>query len=671
MKKGIKKLIAAITLVAMLVPSVSYGAAMNYGSTILWDGEYYYSYSQPYDKISIIYTGGLMGDLIGQSDEGSMASAMTKIKDLRKAFPDSYLLDGGYFTEGKTPYGTQMDQSFGLKALEVMAYDGALLGNRELELENLYKILNSAIKDAEKGWGKVIYPRIFAANLDLAKGENKKLKSAIEKLGVEKQYAVISKYGSKLAVFGLVDGKDTLDSAKEAKKIVKAIKEEEPYVDGILCLYNGDDPESIAKATSSINLIIATDQEKFDKTQDTAVEDVETAKVGKTYIVNTLGKTSIGQIVLTKEADQKLKLESCESYKLDETIEKAQAIKELYKQYQDAADESYFAQYGISSKKTIATSKQKLSLPKGQGNSSLGDLIGDSYMYAAQKYGKGKDKVATAFFAAGTITEALKSGSLKARDVYGIFTHEKGIDQIAGCDLVDVYLSGAELKILAEIDASIAEDNKDVRLFGSGLIYEYNPSRFYRNRVSDVFVKVDGKKTKVEDRELYRVVTDLKTIELIEDADKAPFGLMDIEYKDKDGNPIEDLNKAIIKVKGQNMKQWQALYKYVDDKGISKKYAKASNSKTKNDDGSLKAIFAKPGKVFVVTMLGGIIAIALVILLICIVISIIRRALGIRTSSFIKQARKANKQKSIFSHRRNRYTRNMKYRKERRFGRRR
>ncbi len=147
--------------------------------------------------------------------------------------------------------------------------------------------------------------------------------------------------------------------------------------------------------------------------------------------------------------------------------------------------------------------------------------------------------------------------------------------------------------------------------------------------------------------------------------------MMDISYKDKDGNQLENIKSAAIKTNQMDVKQWYAVEKYIEDNGISSHYREPRMSKIANDDTSLKALLANPGKIFIVSLLASVIALALIILIVCTIIGIIRRALGIQNSEFIRKARKANKQKSIFSHRRNRYTRNMKYRKERRFGRKR
>lgn len=251
----------------------------------------------------------------------------------------------------------------------------------------------------------------------------------------------------------------------------------------------------------------------------------------------------------------------------------------------------------------------------------------------------------------------MHKGSITASKLYKMFDRGISKDGLSGANLVDVYVSGAELKILAEIDASISERDENVGLYFSGIKYKYNPHRFYRNRVSDVYINGDEE---VEPRALYRLITDEKTIQLIQDADKAPFGLMDIQFKDKDGKELQSFDKQAIEYKDQSVKQWVALAKYIDKKGISSSYKDAENRKVLVDDKSLGAILSNPGKIFLVTLLAAIIAISVVIL----IVSIVLRALGLSRNSFYRRHRRENKQQSIFKHRKNRYKRNMKYRKK-------
>lgn len=651
------------------VPTSVFAEVTTYGGYYMWDGNGYNSYYQNPKEISIIYTGNMEGKYTAGEEKGSMAKAMTVIAQLRRKAPDSYLIDGGNFTGNSNQFGLALDKSFELKAMETMAYDAVGLGQKELD--NGDKILNDnwkeAIRDKVNKKGYFAYPALLCANMDWDGINNGDLKSNFEKFTPKLTYALVEKASSKLAFVSVTEpGKDKnqlklVDSVKAANDAVKDAKKNKD-INGIVCIYNGDDIDAFAGDIEDVDLIIwnPTKQEKV------FAEDYEADEIHGVTVVETLQAKGVGHVLLSIE-EKGLKLVDEAAYPLDKNVAPNPAIEDLEKEYNKAVDRSYFGKFGYSGRDTLCSNDIDFGNLKdilfGNVNNGFGNLISDAYKYAAEKKLTSGDDIAGAFIAGGTLNDTLSKGKVRVMDVYKLFDKEKGQDGFIGTELVDVYVSGAELKILAEIDASISEKNNDVAIFTSGFGYKYNPHRFARNKVSEVFL-LDGDKTPVENRDLYRVVTDTKTIQLIQDANKAPFGLMDIQFKDKDGNPLEDINKAIIKDGEQNLKQWVAVSSYLDRYGISNGYKKAGNRKVLVDDRSLKAIFSNPGKIFMVTLCAGIIGIALLILLLCFVISIIRRALGIQNTSFYKQARKANKQQPIFKHRKNRYKRNMKYRKE-------
>ena len=83
-----------------------------------------------------------------------------------------------------------------------------------------------------------------------------------------------------------------------------------------------------------------------------------------------------------------------------------------------------------------------------------------------------------------------------------------GADGVPGYPLLSVYLTGEELKTLAEIDASISDFMNIARLYNSGLHFTYNPNRMILNKVTDVYlVDANGDPVELEDDKLYRVVS--------------------------------------------------------------------------------------------------------------------------------------------------------------------
>ena len=70
-------------------------------------------------------------------------------------------------------------------------------------------------------------------------------------------------------------------------------------------------------------------------------------------------------------------------------------------------------------------------------------------------------------------------------------------------------------------------------------------------------------------------MTDLYTGQMLGSVNKMSYGLLSLEPKDQDGNPIENLEDHIIKEDGKELKAWDAIARYMrsfddtDGDGIS------------------------------------------------------------------------------------------------------
>ena len=70
---------------------------------------------------------------------------------------------------------------------------------------------------------------------------------------------------------------------------------------------------------------------------------------------------------------------------------------------------------------------------------------------------------------AGVIRGSFGKGRITAADAFNALSLGTGKDGVAGYPLVSVYLTGAELKLAAEIDASVSNIMQPARLYLSGL----------------------------------------------------------------------------------------------------------------------------------------------------------------------------------------------------------
>ncbi len=115
----------------------------------------------------------------------------------------------------------------------------------------------------------------------------------------------------------------------------------------------------------------------------------------------------------------------------------------------------------------------------------------------------------------GTIRDTYTKGDITVEDVYNSFSLGIGKDGIAGYPLISTYLTGEELKLAAEVDASVSDFMTTARLYCSGLNFTYNPNRMILNKVTDCYLTKDDQRIEIQDDQLYHVVTDLYTGQML------------------------------------------------------------------------------------------------------------------------------------------------------------
>ncbi len=650
MRKFSKKLIVVLLICAMFIPQVCFAAIYDNGSEYTWDGDYYAAYKQSEKDISIAYTANVCGNYAG--GEGGMARALTALKNIRKEYQDSYFLDAGNFTGGEDIFAGDKKDSYPMDILSQSTYDAAALGKNELGNANLKDIIAGAVDNNSASGEKL--PKLLASNTklnsDLTKIEDDKIYTG---------YKIIKKFNSKIAVFAINDessktaleqNKNELKSPEDsAKEVLDKIKDEN--VNLVVCLYSGekkdgeDSAKTFAKNVNGIDLIISGTSSSEAK----EVNGIVLAGVSD----NCKG---IGHVVMTKDDSGKFKLSKGTEIKLDNSLKENSNILKTVAKHQ----EGYFKQFGFNADKRLTTNDVEFTaidkFGKEQGDDNLGNIISDSYLYADDKKDSDDIKDVCSVVASGAVKNTIPTGDVMPSQVFSMFDKKAGTDNLAGIDLMKVYVTGAELRLLGEIDASLSNEENGLRLYTSGLGYEYNPHRFYLNHVSDYWYQGNKDKEKIDDKELYGLIMDSNTFEILREGNSSPFGLLDIKYKDKNGNAIEDYDKTVIKKDDKNVKAWFAVANYLFDKDVDSSYAKPANHKVLNDSSSLTEIFKNPGKSFMFAACVMIIAFALLVLLVIFVIFVIKKILKVPPKSkYNSLYSKQSKQAPIFKHRRNRY----------------
>lgn len=584
---------------------------------------------------------------------GGFAKLKTIVDERREGHDATFLVDGGDFSMGtlyQTIYETEAPE---LTLMGQIGYDATTFGNHEFDYrsQGISNMLLAAKSNADED-PNLQLPALVSANIDWSKNtseDNKLVQSAMEAYG-STPYTVVERGGVRVGIFGVI-GEDADACAPESglefenivetsKQVVADLKEED--VDMIICLSHSgtfeDDSKSedeiLAQEVPEIDIIVS---------GHTHTRLDEPIQYGDTYVVSAgCYCENLGQIELEQKKDGRWEIEEYELVPLAAHVKEDPAIQSQLAEYKETINQNYLSHFGYTFDQVIAensvTFTQMDSFAMKHEEDPLGSIIADSYVYAVQQAeGDNYEKVYVALSPSGAIRDTFQTGKLTVSDAFNVSSLGIGADRIPGYPLVSVYLTGKELKTTAEIDVSISPIMTTAQLYPSGLRWSYNPNRLLLNRVTDVEFMTNVPYSngtefeEIEDDKLYRVVAGLYSAQMLGTVQDMSMGLLKIEPKDKDGNPITDFEKVIIHDQnGTEVKEWYALASYLDsmeenEYGISQiptYYGETENRKEEIDSKNPVELLKKPNKF--AWMLYGVLAI-LVLLIVVIVRWIIKR----------------------------------------------
>ena len=586
-----------------------------------------------------------------QEKVGGFAKIKTLINEKKKEDPDTLILDGGDFSMGtliQTVYDTEAAE---LRMLGYLGYDVTTLGNHEFDYRS--KGLANMLK-AAKSSGETL-PEIVVCNVDwesmekagLSDGQ-KQIQSAFETYGV-KDYVMVQKGDVKIAVVG-VFGKDALECAptcelsfkdpiEAVKQTVEEIRKNED-ADMIACVSHSgtwedeskSEDELLAKAVPELDLIIS---------GHTHSELTEAIQHGNTYIVSCgeYGR-NLGSLSMTQKQDGRWDLTSYDLIPVSEDIKPDEATQKRIDELMDKVDTNYLADFGYTRKEVLAENDIEFNSLEEMGTKheelNLGDIMSDAYVYAVEnsEYYDG-DPVDVAVVPSGTVRDTYTKGDITVEDVYNSFSLGIGRDGVAGYPLINAYLTGKELKLVAEVDASVSDFMTTARLYCSGLNFTYNPHRMILNKVTDCYLtRADGERTEIQDDKLYHVVTDLYTGQMLGSVMKMSYGLLSLEPKDKDGKPIENLEDQAIMEGDRELKAWDAIARYMqsfkdtDGDGIanvSEYYATTHGRKVVDDSKNIISLIKNPNKFTAIIVSVTLIIIVMIVLVTVLIRKVVRK----------------------------------------------
>ncbi len=547
--------------------------------------------------LTILFTHDLHDNLLSfrsvSNGEIAMYGGFARLKaaiDAQRALDsEALLLDGGDFSMG-TPFQTIFETaSPALTLLGVMGYDATTLGNHEFDYRPAG--LTASLITAAKGDRKrtpilqsnIVFPQ--GEDADMAE-ELAQLKSAMEEYGVY-DYTILERKGVRIGIFGVMgeesasmapmSGVTFGDEVKQAKRVVKVLKEQEK-VDFIICLSHSGtkaDPkesedEILAKEVPEINLIIS---------GHTHTILHEPILVGNTVIGSAgsygkyLGCVKMARSTEGSKSDKAWEVVDYKLLPIDGKLDEDREIAGLVEEYKKSVQTNYFDVFGLEYDEVLASSDIQFQTPDElsilHGEATLGNLISDAYIYAVKK-AEGEDyiPVDAAIVPCGTIRDTIFKGEVTTANAFSISSLGIGADKRPGYPLISAYLTGKELKTACEVDASITPLMPEAQLYMSGISFTFNPNRLIFNKVvKSELVKEDGTREKIDDNKLYRVVCNLYSAQMLSIVGDKSFGLMSIIPKDREGNRITDFEAQIIYDgsgrETSELKEWYAVVQYL------------------------------------------------------------------------------------------------------------
>lgn len=581
-----------------------------------------------------------------KQEVGGFARLKTMIDTQKKNNPDTLVFDAGDFSMGtliQTVYTTEAAE---LRMLGYLGCDVTTLGNHEFDYRSsgLADMLKTAKNSAEK------VPDLVVCNVDwdameeegLTKGQ-KQIQTAFQTYGV-KDYVVLQKGDVKIAVLG-VFGKDSLECAptcelkfkdpiEAASETVKEIQKHED-VDMIACVSHSgtwededsSEDEILAKNVPDIDLIIS------GHTHTTLEEPI---RHGDTYIVSCgeYGK-NLGALSMTQKKNKRWKMDTYKLMPVTDEVESDQATQERIDELMKTVDTNYLSHFGYTKDQVLAENDIEFNdleeMSTRHEELNLGDIMSDAYVYAVEN---SEDYDGTpvdiAVVPSGTVRDTYTKGDITVEQVYNSFSLGIGKDGLAGYPLISAYLTGKELKLVAEVDASVSDFMTIARLYCSGMNFTYNPHRLILNKVTDCYLTKDGDREEIQDDKLYRVVTDLYTGQMLGSVIDVSHGLLSIVPKDKNGEPIENLEDHAIMEGKTELKAWDAIARYMqsfddtDGDGIanvSEYYASTHERKVVDDSRNIIDLVKHPNR-FAAMIIG---VVLIVIVLIAGIVLVIRK----------------------------------------------
>ena len=582
---------------------------------------------------------------------GGFARIKTLINAQLAKNPDTLLLDAGDFSMGTLVQVVYEEEAAELRMLGELGMVATTFGNHEFDYgaEGVANMLNSALASGDS------LPEMLICNVDWdamnAAGltdDQKILFDSFENYGV-REYMIVEKGGVSIAITGVMGANSVdcipncplvfEDAVTAVKETVAEIKEKES-VDMIVCISHSgtwedeskSEDEILAKEVPELDIIVS---------GHTHTQLPEPIQHGDTYIVSCgeYGKY-LGSLSMSQKDNGRWNMESYELKAITPAIEEDANTKARVDYFMSLVDDQYLSKFGYTKDQILCTNEINFAtvydLAELHTELNLGSIIADAYAYAVENAPDWDGiPVDVAVAPSGTIRETYALGNITVENVFNSFSLGIGQDGVPGYPLISVYLTGEELKLAAEIDASISDLMTTARLYTYGLRWNYNPNRMILNKTTDVYImNRQGERVELENDKLYRVVTDMYTALMLGGVTDMSFGLLSLVPKQADGAPLTDYNKAIIYTGEDEMKAWASIAQYMesfedtDGDGVGNVpavYGTTEGRKVVEDSKALGDLLKNPNKFFWMILAVVVVVVAILVAIVVLVIRIAKR----------------------------------------------
>ena len=496
-----------------------------------------------------------------------------------------FMFDSGDFSTGTLYSSSPGNPCPELPLMREMGYDAVTPGNHEFDRSP--DGFASYIADGVRQGG---IPPVLISNIvfDPSQNGDDSLEKTVRN-GFIRPHQVFERDGLKIGVFGIM-GKhaagmsfgaspvrfsDPVETAREQVRVLRDLLK----ADVIVCLSHAgiheskplSEDEILADKVDGIDVILGGHSHRL--TEQPVVRN-------NTLIVNSGSRGEHAGIMELDVNPGSIKLVSWHLQKIDDSIRGDHAMESRVKNLRAIKDRELNSLFGITSLMNLAVTGQ--TLKAGQGESSLGHLAVDAIRWYAERQlaaaGEPGPGVDMAFEVNGALKDDIEKGTggiISVADVYRTLPGGAGSSGMTGDPLVSFYLTGAEVRRVLEVAASLVPlKGDDFFPQVSGVRFSYNPNRMIMDRVRDVrLVSHDGSEKTMDispsGRILYRIALSRSNLMFISMLGRNTFGMLAVSPKDRNGVVITDISGLLIdrdtsKKNIQEAPGWLALAGYLN-----------------------------------------------------------------------------------------------------------